>query len=109
MATRAGHSQSTRGGHALRPLLDDWTWQHDGRCLNLPSEVFFPDDAARRDRRAREERAKRICQSCPVIAECREHAVRTPEIYGIWGATTPRERARSIAAFHEGHRVGSVP
>jgi WhiB family redox-sensing transcriptional regulator len=36
-----------------------------------------------------------------VIAECREHAMRTPETYGIWGATTPRERAGSIAAKHD--------
>jgi WhiB family redox-sensing transcriptional regulator len=81
----------------LRPVLDEWTWQHYGRCQNLPSEVFFPEDTTRRGQRAHEQRAKRICLDCPVIAECREHALRTPEKYGIWGATTPRERAKSTA------------
>ena len=76
-------------------------WQRRGRCLDLPSEVFFPEDATRGHRRANEERAKRICRDCPVVAECREHALRTPETYGIWGATTPRERAGSIAAQHD--------
>ena len=75
-----------------RPLAEEWTWQQRGRCQNLPSEVFFPEDSARKSRRAREARAKRICLSCPVLDECREHAIRTPETYGIWGATTPRER-----------------
>lgn len=75
-----------------RPIVEEWTWQQRGRCQNLPSEVFFPEDAARKSRRAGEARAKRICLSCPVLDECREHAIRTPEPYGIWGATTPRER-----------------
>jgi WhiB family redox-sensing transcriptional regulator len=56
-------------------------------------EVFFPEDDSRRHRRRKEERAKRICRDCPVISECREHALRTPETYGIWAAMTPRERA----------------
>ncbi|WP_051574295.1 WhiB family transcriptional regulator [Mycobacterium sp. URHB0044] len=78
-----------------RPIVEDWMWQQRGRCLDLPSDVFFPEDATRRNRRAHEERAKRICLDCPVITECREHAMRTPEAYGIWGATTPRERANA--------------
>jgi hypothetical protein len=63
--------------------------------------------ATRTCRRAQEERAKRICRDCPVIAECREHAVRTPETYGIWGATTPRERAGSITA-NRGEAAGGL-
>jgi WhiB family transcriptional regulator, redox-sensing transcriptional regulator len=81
-------------------------WQRRGRCLNLPSEVFFPEDATRRNRRANEERAKRICRDCPVIAECREHAVRTPETYGVWGATTPRERLGPVAVRRAGSAGG---
>jgi WhiB family redox-sensing transcriptional regulator len=93
MATRSSKTPTAAVTHLPRPVLEEWTWQQRGRCLNLPSEVFFPEDATRTCRRAQEERAKRICRGCPVITECREHAVRMPETYGIWGATTPRERA----------------
>lgn len=69
-----------------------WPWQLRGRCLEFPSDLFFPEGEPRRDRRRHEEQAKRICRDCPVLARCREHAMSTPERYGIWGATTPRER-----------------
>ena len=71
----------------------DWSWQLRGHCLTVPSEIFFPEDhASRRARREREEQAKRICRTCPVLSTCREHALTTPERFGVWGATTARER-----------------
>lgn len=76
-----------------RPILDDGIWQHYGRCRDQPADIFFPEDLTRGLRRANEERAKVICRSCPVLTQCREHALRAPESYGIWGALTPRERA----------------
>jgi WhiB family redox-sensing transcriptional regulator len=91
----------------LRPLLEDWTWQRRGSCQNLPTELFFPEDGTRRHRSANEQRAKRICRGCPVVTECREHAVSIQEPFGIWGATTALERARSIAALEEQPSVGA--
>jgi WhiB family transcriptional regulator, redox-sensing transcriptional regulator len=70
-----------------------WQWQLSARCRGLPSDVFFPEDEdSRRQRRLREAAAKQICASCPVISACREHALRAPEKYGVWGALTARER-----------------
>jgi WhiB family redox-sensing transcriptional regulator len=94
---------ATRRRHALlnatpRPLLEDWTWQQRGSCRNMPTELFFPEDGARRHRSATEQRAKRICRDCPVVAECREHAFAIGEPFGIWGAMTALDRARSIAS-----------
>ncbi|MBI3215667.1 MAG: WhiB family transcriptional regulator [Mycobacterium sp.] len=74
--------------------VEYFSWQLRGSCLDFPVELFFPEEEVRkRVRRQREEQAKRICQGCPVLANCREHALSTPEKYGIWGATTARERA----------------
>jgi WhiB family transcriptional regulator, redox-sensing transcriptional regulator len=74
---------------------EGWSWQLRGSCLAYPAELFFPEEEGRRTRRQREEQAKRICLQCPVLTACREHALKTPERYGIWGATTPRERGIS--------------
>jgi WhiB family redox-sensing transcriptional regulator len=61
-------------------------------------EYFFGPDNESRDRRLhREQQAKQICQSCPVMSLCRAHAVAARESYGIWGATTARERDRLTA------------
>ena len=77
-------------------LVDEaWSWQFRGSCLSHPAEVFFPEADSRRVRRRHEEEAKRICRDCPVMQKCRDHAVKTPERYGIWGATTARERGTS--------------
>ena len=74
------------------PRYDQWDWQARGRCRDHPADLFFPEEESRRDRRMLEDRAKRICQDCPVVAECRRHALSTPEIYGVWGAMTAAER-----------------
>src|ERR1700694_3824326 len=79
------------------PVSEQWSWQSQARCLGTPSEVFFPEDEHRKCRRQREEAANRICHDCPVIAKCRDHALRTPEVHGIWGAMTARERARAMS------------
>ncbi|MGV9796497.1 WhiB family transcriptional regulator [Mycobacterium sp. NPDC003449] len=71
-----------------------WAWQQWALCRGYPSEVFFPEAVRGRELHRREEEAKRICIDCPVLAECREHALRVPEAYGVWGALAPRERAQ---------------
>lgn len=39
-------------------------------------------------------RARAVCARCPVRVACREYAVETGAPYGIWGGTTPKERAQ---------------
>ncbi len=75
-----------------------WSWQLRARCQAFPTELFFPEEEKRkRIRREREELAKRICRDCPVRELCRDHALRTPERHGVWGAMTTRERLRVSA------------
>jgi WhiB family redox-sensing transcriptional regulator len=92
-----GMPVATRQDYRPRPIVEHWDWQARGNCLRLPTEVFFPEDQGRHGLRARQLRAMQICRSCPVLVQCREHALRTPEVHGIWGATTPRERAQILA------------
>ncbi|WP_283214585.1 WhiB family transcriptional regulator [Mycobacteroides abscessus] len=40
----------------------------------------------------REARAKQICRRCPVREPCSSYAIAAGESFGVWGATTPRER-----------------
>jgi WhiB family redox-sensing transcriptional regulator len=37
-------------------------------------------------------RAKEVCASCPVIEECRRHALEVQEQYGVWGGLSEEER-----------------
>ncbi len=75
------------------PNADIWNWQLQGACRGVDSSVFFhPDGERGRARAQRERRAKELCGSCPVIAQCRSHALEFGEIYGIWGGLSEGER-----------------
>ncbi|WP_029112869.1 WhiB family transcriptional regulator [Mycobacterium sp. URHB0044] len=77
------------------------SWQERGSCRRLAPEVFYPEDGGRTGLQAREEHAKRICGSCPVVADCRNHALSARETYGVWGAMSARDRQREFAARRE--------
>ncbi|ADH93028.1 Transcription factor WhiB [Arcanobacterium haemolyticum] len=80
-------------------LVDFWDWQALGSCNNMDPEFFFhPEGERGGPRRRRIERAKRICQTCPVIDECREYALVNHEPYGVWGGLSEEERNRLISA-----------
>lgn len=75
------------------PNSDFWDWQMHGSCRGLDSSVFFHPEGERGQARAqRERRAKQVCAECPVLTQCRSHALAVDEPYGIWGGLTEAER-----------------
>lgn len=75
------------------PNTDFWDWQLHGLCRGEASDVFYhPDGERGRARAQRENRAKAICRTCPVISTCRDHALKVAEPYGIWGGLSESER-----------------
>ncbi len=62
-------------------------WRRDSACKPHPTQWWFaghPKEITR---------AKRICASCPVAAQCLEYAVARPALLGVWAATSATERA----------------
>ena len=75
------------------PVMEEWEWQYKGACRDLDPEMFFHPDGERGPRRRnRENAAKAVCASCPVIAACRAHALAVQEPYGIWGGLSEDDR-----------------
>ncbi len=75
------------------PVADLRDWQFQGACRQVNPEVFFHPEGERGPaRRSRDLKAKEVCLACPVLAQCREHALRVREPYGVWGAMTEHER-----------------
>ena len=76
-----------------KPVANEWDWQLKGSCQGLNSSVFFHPDGERGSARSRRaDRAKAICQRCPVLEQCRRHALAVREPYGVWGGLTEEER-----------------
>ena len=75
------------------PNADIWNWQLQGLCRGVDSSMFFhPDGERGRARMQREQRAKEMCRRCPVIEQCRSHALEVGEPYGVWGGLSESER-----------------
>ncbi len=53
-------------------------------CADSDDAIFFDPD--------NRDPALAICEGCPIITECREYAVETNQLYGVWGGTIPYER-----------------
>lgn len=81
-----------------RPVATDWAWQLRAACRGGPDAVFFHPDLERGSaRQDRDNRAKAVCARCPVIVECRQHAIIAEEPYGVWGGQDEHERRLVIA------------
>lgn len=62
------------------------TWRESGACADLPTAMFFPEDSHGVTR------AKAICATCPVCADCLQSAMDNDERFGIWGGLSERQR-----------------
>lgn len=70
------------------------TWQESAACRGPLGNVFFPPTTTERKREkiAREARAKEICSACPVMMSCRAYALEIREPHGVWGGLSEQER-----------------
>ena len=102
-------------GPSSPPLTEETTlgaggWREAAACRGLESSVFFSPDAERGHARARREAlARQICQDCPVLDRCRDHALATAEPYGIWGGMTETDRRRHAHRLRRGEHRPSTP
>lgn len=84
---------------------DSGDWQARAACRGNDLAVFFSPDAERgHARNRREAQARQICLPCPVLEQCRDHALAVGEPYGVWGGMTETDRRRHTKRHHRGER-----
>lgn len=87
-------------------MLLNEEWKEQAVCATVGAEMFFPPDEDSQGGVVPSlyRQAKRICNTCPVRAECleyilaREGTVQVAQRHGVWGGLTPSERARVSSA-----------
>lgn len=72
---------------ATSPIAD---WRARAACSGYPNTLFFPATDAADE--AAVDRAKSVCDVCPVTNDCLEYALETNQRSGIWGGTSEKER-----------------
>ncbi|WP_127781924.1 WhiB family transcriptional regulator [Rhodococcus sp. X156] len=87
------------------PLVEDWQWQQHGACGGLEESRFFhPENERGSERARREAEAKQVCRRCPVVVQCREHALLVGEPYGVWGGLGEGERRAILGQRRRANR-----
>lgn len=61
-------------------------WSLDALCAQTDPELFFPGKGQN------PKKAKKVCERCPVIRECREFADTHDIDHGVWGGMSAYER-----------------
>ncbi len=70
----------------LASLVNRPAWMARAACRGTDTGAFFPG------RGETLEAVRGVCDGCPVRAECLDFAMADPEIVGMWGGTSARER-----------------
>lgn len=60
-------------------------------CQTTDPEIFFPDQD---ESLGTYNIAKQMCFECPVQKQCLDYAMKTNQLFGVWGGLTYRERFR---------------
>jgi len=77
-------------------------WRVLAACQDYDPEMFFPvADECTPKGAADLAKAKSVCASCPVQAECLRWAFDTGQEFGVWGGTSEGERR----AMRRGEKV----
>ena len=70
------------------------SWRHYAACADMPLDMFFPQPG--RNMHSIVKKAKTVCRSCPVKAQCLEYALSFDDraLPGIYGGTTETDRRK---------------
>lgn len=69
-------------------------------CAESFPDAFFPDEPLegslhpKRTGYSYEREAKQICSECEFKVECALYAMARPDLIGIWGGTTEKDRSK---------------
>jgi len=77
----------------MTTVPDRADWGARAACRSTDPELFFPVSGVGPSV-AQIDEAKTVCARCDVRSECLAFALATWQPYGVWGGTSPEERAR---------------
>ncbi len=69
----------------------DYSWRRGAICRDTDPDLFFPVGTTG-NALVQIDRAKEVCDQCPVKVDCLDYALETNQDSGIWGGTSEEER-----------------
>jgi WhiB family transcriptional regulator, redox-sensing transcriptional regulator len=79
----------------------EMTWADQALCAEVGGDEWFPEkgDSTRN--------AKAVCRRCEVRQACLQYALEHDERFGIWGATSERERRTMRRSLNQQGRAAA--
>ena len=68
----------------------DTRWHNRAICRDLQDDTFFPE----KSEIGKAKKAQRICDHCPVAAQCEDFSLANNEKWGIWGGKSTHARRK---------------
>jgi WhiB family redox-sensing transcriptional regulator len=85
---------------AIQQHFRDEPWQEQAACVGLyDDDNFFPNGQGRKPK------AQKVCRNCPVREECGDYAIRTGQMFGMWGGIPERRLKELVWAHKRGEDV----
>lgn len=86
-------------------LIDHPVWRSQAACTGMSPEFFYPE------RGQDGGQVRRLCQGCPVAAECLAYALNAGEVHGWWGGLSEKQIREVRCQLHRAKRrlPSSVP
>lgn len=90
----------------FKPVKGLWpTWHREAKCLGIDDNEYFgassPDERPAYTKTSIR-KAQARCYQCPVFEQCLRHALGWHEEYGVWAATTRKQRAAIFRNIGDG-------
>ena len=90
-------SHRNRAYGRIKELIgDDAPWKAEGLCRGISPDLFYPTISDLRLWDETEAPGMRVCDGCPVKAECLEYALANNERDGVWGGLCPTRRRKLL-------------
>jgi hypothetical protein len=84
-------------------LIDSPEWHENSECSKPINREHIHSFFANKP--SQQVAAKKLCEICPVKAQCAKDALENKEIWGIWGGLTPKQIRRTLSVNWEGQEM----
>jgi hypothetical protein len=78
-------------------------WHEDAECSKPINKKYVENFFANKP--SQQHYALKICEPCPVRAQCLQWALETKQVWGIWGGLTYKQIRRTLSINWEGQEM----
>lgn len=69
-------------------MIPNLGWLDRAACAGMDDRAFFANGKHSREQ---VKAARKVCNACPVRAQCAAYAINTGEYYGVWGGMSQQQ------------------